>query len=190
MKSYFAHQTAVLDEDVRIGEGTKIWHFSHIMTGAIIGKHCTLGQNVMIAGQVVLGDQVKVQNNVSVFSGVTCEDDVFLGPSVVFTNIKNPRSAISRRDSYSSTHIRKGATIGANATIICGYEIGEYAMIGAGSVITKSVKAFALVVGNPGRQIGWVSKAGHQLEFDHNQIAVCPEEKDKYQLSNDQVNPI
>ena len=187
MNSYFAHRTAVLDEGVKIGEGTRIWHFSHIMTGAVIGRDCNLGQNVMIAGKVVLGDHVKVQNNVSVFSGVTCEDEVFIGPSVVFTNIKNPRSAISRSDSFMSTFIRKGATIGANATIICGYEIGEYAMIGAGSVITKSVKAFALVVGNPGRQIGWVSKAGHQLDFNANHIAVCPEKKDKYQLSNEQV---
>ncbi len=189
-KKYFAHETAVIDDNCNIEEGTKIWHFSHIMSNCTIGKGCNIGQNVVVSPQVILGNNVKVQNNVSIYTGVICEDDVFLGPSMVFTNIINPRSAVIRKDEYKQTLIKKGASIGANATIICGNNIGEYALIGAGSVVTKSVKPFALVVGNPSKQIGWVSEYGHRLNFDAEGIAICPESKDKYILKNDLVNKI
>jgi len=187
MIQYFAHQTAIIDENCEIGEGTKIWHFSHIMSGCKIGKRCNIGQNVVVSPSVVLGDNVKVQNNVSIYSGVICEDDVFLGPSMVFTNVMNPRSAIVRKDEYKKTVVRKGASIGANATIICGNEIGEYAMIGAGAVITKRVAAYALVYGNPARQNGWVSQWGHKLKFDKDGFAQCPESGEKYLLSGSSV---
>ncbi|MFP3859389.1 MAG: DapH/DapD/GlmU-related protein [Bacteroidales bacterium] len=179
---YFAHETAVIDEGCTIGEGTKIWHFSHIMTGAKIGRKCKFGQNVVVSPEVVLGDNVKVQNNVSIYTGVICEDDVFLGPSMVFTNISNPRSEIVRRDKYETTLVKKGASIGANATIICGNTIGEYAFIGAGAVVTKDVLPYALILGNPGRHAGWMSEYGHRLKFDENNIAVCPESNEKYIL--------
>jgi UDP-2-acetamido-3-amino-2,3-dideoxy-glucuronate N-acetyltransferase len=184
--SFFAHETAVIDEGCQIGDKTKIWHFSHIMKGSEIGKGCNLGQNVVVSPLVKLGQNVKVQNNVSIYSGVICEDDVFLGPSMVFTNILNPRSAIVRKSSYIQTLVKKGASIGANSTIICGVEIGKYALIGAGSVVTKSVPAYALVVGNPGKQIGWVSEFGHTLNFDH-KIAFCKESQEKYILENNVV---
>lgn len=184
---YFSHETAVIDEGCIIGEGTKIWHFSHIMPNCRIGKKCNIGQNVVISPEVVLGDNVKVQNNVSIYTGVTCDDDVFLGPSMVFTNVLNPRSAINRRDQYAKTHVGKGATIGANATIVCGHNIGEYAFIGAGAVVTKHVPPFALVVGNPSRQIGWMSSYGHRLEFNADGIAICPESGEKYKLENNRV---
>jgi len=185
---FFAHQTAVIDEGAQIGEGTKIWHFSHIMGGSVIGKQCNLGQNVVVSPGVKLGNNVKVQNNVSIYTGVICEDDVFLGPSMVFTNVINPRSAVVRKDQYKPTFVKRGASIGANATIICGNEIGEYALIGAGTVITKPVPAYALMVGNPGRQIGWVSEYGHRLEFDADGRAVCPETRQQYQLKNNQIS--
>ncbi len=185
--AYFAHETAVIDKDAIIGKGTKIWHFSHVMTGAIVGNNCNLGQNVVVSPHVVLGDNVKVQNNVSIYTGVVCEDDVFLGPSAVFTNVTNPRSAIARKDQYKRTIVRKGASIGANATIVCGNEIGTYALIGAGAVITKPVAAYSLVVGNPGRQIGWVSEYGHRLEFDLLGIAICKESGQRYSLKNNAV---
>ena len=184
---FFAHETAVIDEGCQIGNGTKIWHFTHIMKGCAIGENCNLGQNVVVSPDVILGKNVKVQNNVSIYTGVICEDDVFLGPSMVFTNVINPRSQILRRDQYMATHVRKGATIGANATIVCGNEIGEYAFIGAGAVITKSVPAYALVVGNPARQIGWMSEFGQRLRFDENGLAICPESKETYQLTNGTV---
>jgi UDP-2-acetamido-3-amino-2,3-dideoxy-glucuronate N-acetyltransferase len=184
MIQYFAHSSAFIDENCEIGEGTKIWHFSHIMSGCIIGKGCNIGQNVVISPGVILGDNVKVQNNVSIYTGVICEDDVFLGPSMVFTNVINPRSAIVRREEYRRTIVRKGASIGANATIVCGNEIGEYAMIGAGAVITKQVLSYALVYGNPARQMGWVSEWGHKLQFDKDGLAICPESGEKYQLLN------
>ncbi|MCX6278959.1 MAG: acyltransferase [Bacteroidetes bacterium] len=168
---YFAHETAVIDEGCRIGNGAKIWHFTHIMKGCVIGENCNLGQNVVVSPDVILGRNVKVQNNVSIYTGVICEDDVFLGPSMVFTNVINPRSHILRRDQYLTTLVRRGASIGANATIVCGNEIGEFAFIGAGAVITKNVPAFALVVGNPGRQVGWMSEFGHRLHFDEHGIA-------------------
>ena len=179
---YAAHNTAVIDEGSTIGAGTRIWHFSHIMAGAVIGERCNLGQNVVVSPGVVLGNNVKVQNNVSIYEGVICEDDVFLGPSCVFTNIINPRSAIIRKDQYRKTLVRRGASIGANATIICGNEIGEFALIGAGAVVTKTVPAYALIVGNPGRQTGWVSEAGHRLEFDIAGIGICPETGERYEL--------
>jgi len=185
--SYFAHDTAVIDEGCEIGEGTKIWHFSHIMPKARIGRNCNLGQNVVVSPNVVLGNNVKVQNNVSIYTGVICEDDVFLGPSMVFTNVINPRSAVNRRDQYLRTHVGKGASIGANATVICGHDIGAYAFIGAGAVVTKTVPAYALVVGNPSHQIGWMSEFGHRLEFDNNGMATCPESGDTYQLKNGNV---
>jgi UDP-2-acetamido-3-amino-2,3-dideoxy-glucuronate N-acetyltransferase len=185
--NYFAHETAVIDAGCSIGEGTKIWHFSHIMPGARIGKRCNIGQNVVVSPEVVLGDNVKVQNNVSIYTGVTCEDDVFLGPSCVFTNVINPRSAVNRRDNYLHTTVRQGASIGANATIVCGHEIGAYAFIGAGAVVTKEVPAYALVVGNPSRQIGWMSAFGHRLEFDTNGLATCLESEEKYRLENGKV---
>lgn len=177
------HETVVVDEGCNIGKGTRIWHFSHIMSGCIIGERCNIGQNVVISPEVVLGNNVKIQNNVSVYTGVTCEDDVFLGPSCVFTNVINPRSAIVRKNQYMKTVVRKGASIGANATIVCGHEIGKYAMIGAGAVVTKDVADYALVVGNPSKQIGWVSEYGHRLEFDADGVAVCPESGQKYYLS-------
>jgi len=185
--NFFAHPTAVLDEGCSIGNDTKIWHFSHIMPNSIIGEKCNIGQNVVISPDVRLGNNVKVQNNVSIYTGVECEDDVFLGPSMVFTNVINPRSAIARRDQYLKTVVKRGASIGANATIVCGNDLGEYCFIGAGSVVTKEVKPYALIVGNPGRQLGWISKHGHRLEFDASNRAVCPEGKDTYELKDDFV---
>lgn len=184
MQEYFAHETATIDDGCRIGKGTKIWHYSHIMNGCVIGEGCNIGQNVVISPEVVLGRNVKVQNNVSVYTGVTCDDDVFLGPSCVFTNVTNPRSAVNRKSEYAKTHVGKGATIGANATIVCGHDIGAYAFIGAGAVVTKTVPAYALLVGNPARQIGWMSEYGHRLEFDEEGMAVCPESKELYCLKN------
>ncbi len=189
-KEYFAHDTAVIDNGCTIGRGTKIWHFSHIMKDSVIGERCNIGQNVVVSPGVILGNNVKVQNNVSIYTGVICEDDVFLGPSMVFTNITNPRSAVIRRDQYVTTLVRRGASVGANATIVCGNEIGEYSLIGAGTVITKPVKPFALVVGNPGRQTGWVSEYGHRLSFDDEGIAACPESGQKYRLSGGEVTKI
>jgi UDP-2-acetamido-3-amino-2,3-dideoxy-glucuronate N-acetyltransferase len=190
MKKYFAHETAVIDEGCTIGEGVKIWHFSHIMPNCIIGENCNIGQNVVVSPEVVLGRNVKIQNNVSIYTGVVCEDDVFLGPSMVFTNVVNPRSAVSRKDQYKQTLVCKGASIGANATIVCGNEIGAYAMVGAGAVITKSVLPYALVVGNPARQIGWVSEFGNRLAFDEEGLADCPETRQKYQLLDKVVRRI
>jgi UDP-2-acetamido-3-amino-2,3-dideoxy-glucuronate N-acetyltransferase len=187
MGDYFAHETAIIDEGCDIGKGTKIWHFSHIMSDSKIGENCNIGQNVVVSPQVVLGKNVKVQNNVSVYSGVICEDDVFLGPSMVFTNVINPRSAIIRKDEYQETLVKKGASIGANATIICGNEIGEYALIGAGAVVTKPVLPYALVVGNPSKQIGWVSEYGHRLNFDKDGFTTCEESGEKYQLKINKV---
>jgi UDP-2-acetamido-3-amino-2,3-dideoxy-glucuronate N-acetyltransferase len=184
-KDYTAHETAVIDDGCEIGEGTRIWHFSHLMTGCVIGKNCNIGQNVMIAPDVVLGNNVKVQNNVSVYTGVICEDDVFLGPSCVFTNVINPRSVVPRKHEFMSTRVCRGVSIGANATILCGRVIGEYAMIGAGAVVTKDVPAYALVTGNPARQTGWVSKYGHRLDFDDARMAVCPESKEWYLFDED-----
>jgi len=189
-KTYFAHETAVIDDGCRIGEGTKIWHFSHVMTGAVIGKKCNLGQNVVVSPDVVLGNNVKVQNNVSIYTGVICEDDVFLGPSMVFTNIVNPRSAVIRRDQYLETRVGRGASIGANATIICGNPIGAWSFIGAGAVVTREVLPYALVIGNPSRQVGWMSEYGHRLEFGEDGIALCPESGEKYALNNNQVKKI
>ncbi|MFW6020334.1 MAG: acyltransferase [Bacteroidales bacterium] len=189
-KKYFAHETAVIDDGCEIGEGTKIWHFSHIMKNSKIGKKCNFGQNVVVSPGVELGDNVKVQNNVSIYTGVICEDDVFLGPSMVFTNVVNPRSAVNRRGEYVQTLVKKGATIGANATIICGHTIHDYAFIAAGAVVTKDVKSYALVVGNPARHVGWMSEYGHRLDFDKNGIAWCPESKEKYQLQDDEVKKI
>ena len=184
---FFAHETAVIDPGCKIGKGTKIWHFSHIMPHCEIGENCNIGQNVVVSPEVILGKNVKIQNNVSIYSGVICEDDVFLGPSMVFTNVTNPRSAVNRRGQYEKTRVKKGASIGANATIVCGNDIGEYAFIGAGAVVTKTVKPYALVVGNPSKQIGWMSQYGHRLIFDDKGIAVCPESKEKYKLVQDQV---
>ena len=189
MNNYFAHSTAVIDEGCEIGEGTKIWHFSHVMPNCKIGKRCNLGQNVVISPGVILGENVKVQNNVSIYTGVICEDDVFLGPSMVFTNVINPRSAIVRKEEYKQTLVKKGASIGANATVICGNSIGEYALIGAGAVITKDVLAYALMVGNPANQIGWVSEYGHRLHFENN-LATCPESGEKYELENNAVTKL
>ena len=188
--SYFAHPTAVIDENCIIGDGTKIWHFSHIMSGCVIGEQCNIGQNVVISPKVELGRNVKIQNNVSVYTGVICEDDVFLGPSMVFTNVVNPRSHVNRKNEYASTLVRKGASIGANATVVCGNEIGEYALVGAGAVITKAVKPYALVVGNPARQTGWVSRNGHKLTFNDEGVAVCPETGEKYKLKEGLVKLI
>ena len=187
MKNYFAHETAVIDSDCSIGQNTKIWHFSHIMSHAQLGENCNIGQNVVVSPEVILGNNVKVQNNVSIYTGVVCEDDVFLGPSMVFTNITNPRSAVVRRDQYVKTLVKKGATIGANATIVCGNELGAYCLIGAGAVVTKPVLPYALVVGNPAKQIGWVSEYGHRLEFDKNNFANCPESGEKYILKANSV---
>ena len=189
-KDYFAHETAVIDDNCVINKGTKIWHFSHIMSNCTIGAGCNIGQNVVVSPKVILGNNVKVQNNVSIYTGVICEDDVFLGPSMVFTNIINPRSAVIRRDEYMKTTVKKGATIGANATIVCGNDIGEFALVGAGSVVTKPVKPYALIVGNPSKQIGWISEFGHRLHFDDNGVAFCSESNEKYQLKNDLVSKI
>lgn len=186
-KAYFAHETAVIDEGCDIGAGTKIWHFSHIMANCKIGEQCNIGQNVVVSPQVVLGRNVKVQNNVSIYTGVICEDDVFLGPSMVFTNVINPRSAINRKNEYAKTIVKQGASIGANATIVCGHDIGRFAFIGAGAVVTKDVPDYALVVGNPARQTGWISEYGHKLIFDANGIAICPESKQKYQLNKGRI---
>lgn len=188
--SVFIHETAVVDEGCTIGNGTKIWHFSHIMKDCSIGENCNLGQNVVVSPQVILGNNVKVQNNVSIYTGVICEDDVFLGPSMVFTNVINPRSAVNRKSEYLKTKVGKGATIGANATIVCGNDIGEYAFIGAGAVVTKAVKPYALLIGNPARQTGWMSEYGHKLTFDTNGEASCPESGDKYKLENKEVRKI
>ncbi|MBK9191525.1 MAG: N-acetyltransferase [Crocinitomicaceae bacterium] len=188
-KEYFAHETAVIDEGCNIGKGTKIWHFSHVMSNCTIGENCNLGQNVVVSPDVTLGNNVKVQNNVSIYTGVVCEDDVFLGPSMVFTNVMNPRSAVNRRDQYLKTLVKKGASIGANATIVCGNPIGEYAFIGAGSVVTKEVPAYALLVGNPAKQIGWMSSYGHRLEFKNGE-ATCPESGEVYKLENNRVTRI
>ncbi|MBP9019586.1 MAG: DapH/DapD/GlmU-related protein [Rikenellaceae bacterium] len=185
---FFAHETAVIDTGAIIGKGTKIWHFTHIMSKAVIGENCNIGQNVVVSPEVILGNNVKVQNNVSLYTGVVCEDDVFLGPSCVFTNISNPRSAFARRDKYEKTRVGRGATVGANATVVCGNDIGEYAFIGAGAVVTEKVKPFALVVGNPARQIGWMSRAGHRLFFGEESIAECPETGEKYYLSMGEVS--
>ena len=184
---YYAHETAVIDEGCEIGEDTKIWHFSHIMSNCEIGLKCNIGQNVVVSPDVKLGNNVKVQNNVSIYSGVICEDDVFLGPSMVFTNVTNPRSGVNRRGQYAKTTVKRGASIGANATIVCGHDIGEFAFIGAGAVVTKNILPYALVVGNPARQIGWMSEYGHRLEFDAEGFAICPESKSRYQLINNKV---
>jgi UDP-2-acetamido-3-amino-2,3-dideoxy-glucuronate N-acetyltransferase len=186
-KDFFAHPTALVDDGCTIGKGTKIWHFSHIMPGCVLGENCNLGQNVVISPEVVLGNNVKIQNNVSIYTGVTCDDDVFLGPSCVFTNVVNPRSSVNRRGQYSKTHVGKGASIGANATIVCGHDIGEFAFIGAGAVVTKNVPAYALVVGNPSRQMGWMSEYGHRLRFDANGNAACPESGQTYRLADGKV---
>ncbi|GAB1474229.1 acyltransferase [Bacteroidota bacterium] len=188
--NYTAHETAVIDDGCSIGEGTKIWHFTHIMSGSVIGKNCNIGQNVVISPKVILGENVKVQNNVSVYTGVICEDDVFLGPSCVFTNVVNPRSAVVRKGFYVNTFVRRGATIGANATIICGNEIGRFALVGAGAVVTKDVAPYALVVGNPARQVGWVSEYGHRLDFDIENEAICPESGQHYILGENGVERI
>ena len=186
-KHFYAHPSAYIDEGCTIGEGTKIWHFSHIMSHCRLGKNCNIGQNVVISSEVVLGENVKVQNNVSIYTGVTCDDDVFLGPSMVFTNVINPRSAVNRKSEYLKTHVGKGASIGANATIVCGHDIGAFAFIGAGAVVTKEVLAYALVVGNPARQIGWMSEYGHRLHFDEKGLATCPESGEQYLLEKDKV---
>ena len=187
MDKFYVHETAIIEEGCSIGNGTKIWHFSHIMSNCKIGERCNLGQNVVVSPEVILGNNVKVQNNVSIYTGVTCDDDVFLGPSMVFTNVINPRSAINRRDQYDKSHVGKGASIGANATIVCGRDIGEYAFIGAGAVVTKNLPAFALVVGNPARQLGWVGEYGHRLIFNDKGIAICPESQQEYKLDNCKV---
>lgn len=189
-KDYFAHETAVIDEGCEIGAGVKIWHFSHIMSNCKIGEKCNIGQNVVVSPDVVLGKNVKIQNNVSIYTGVICEDDVFLGPSMVFTNVTNPRSGVNRRGEYARTMVKKGASIGANATIVCGHDIGEFAFIGAGAVVTKTVPDYALVVGNPAKHIGWMSEFGHRLNFDEEGIAICPESKEKYQLKDGQVRKL
>lgn len=189
-KEFYAHPTAIVDDGCLIGKGTKIWHFSHIMPNCKLGENCNIGQNVVVSPEVVLGNNVKVQNNVSLYTGVVCDDDVFLGPSMVFTNVINPRSAIIRKHEYAKTHVGKGASIGANATIVCGHDIGSYAFIGAGAVVTKTVPDYALVVGNPARQLGWISEYGHRLEFDKEGIAVCKESKDKYMLQNNTVTKL
>lgn len=190
MMDYFVHDTAVVDAGCHIGKGVKIWHFSHIMPDSHLGEGCNIGQNVVVSPGVVLGKNVKVQNNVSIYTGVVCEDDVFLGPSMVFTNVINPRSHVIRKDQYAQTVVRKGASIGANATVVCGNEIGAFSLIGAGTVITKAVKPYALIIGNPGRQIGWVSEYGHRLQFDDNNRATCPETNQVYELLNEQVQRI
>ncbi|MDA1126866.1 MAG: acyltransferase [Bacteroidetes bacterium] len=186
-KDYFVHESSYVDEPCEIGKGTKIWHFSHIMTGCSIGENCNIGQNVVISPNVILGNNVKIQNNVSVYTGVECEDDVFLGPSMVFTNVINPRSGVNRRDAYMKTIVKKGASIGANATIVCGNAIGQYAFIGAGAVVTKEIPDYALVIGNPAKQVGWISEFGHRLTFDDALFARCPESNELYKLSNNKV---
>lgn len=188
--NYYAHETAIIDEGCTIGEGTKIWHFSHIMPGCTLGRGCNIGQNVVVSPDVVLGNNVKVQNNVSIYTGVTCEDDVFLGPSCVFTNVTNPRSGVNRRGQYAKTHVRKGASIGANATIVCGHDIGQYAFIGAGAVVTKTVPAYALLVGNPAHQLGWMSEYGHRLNFDAAGKATCEESGQVYELKDGAVRRV
>lgn len=188
--NFQAHPSAVIDEGCAIGEGTRIWHFSHIMPGCVIGKNCNIGQNVVISPEVVLGNNVKIQNNVSIYTGVTCDDDVFLGPSMVFTNITNPRSAVNRKNQYAKTHVGKGASIGANATIVCGHNIGKFAFIGAGAVVTKNVPDYALVLGNPARQTGWMSEFGHKLVFNAENLATCPESQQVYKLENGIVSRI
>lgn len=188
--NYTAHPSAVIDEGCIIGNGTKIWHFCHIMPNCKIGDNCNIGQNVVVSPEVTLGNNVRVQNNVSIYTGVICEDDVFLGPSMVFTNVINPRSAVSRKSEYKQTYVEKGATIGANSTIVCGHRIGRYAFIGAGAVVTHDVKPYSLVIGNPARHIGWMSEYGHRLDFDSNGIAVCPESNEKYRLENSNVSKI
>ena len=188
--SYFSHETAVIDPDCLIGKGTKIWHFSHIMSNCVIGEHCSIGQNVVISPEVRIGSRVKIQNNVSVYTGVICEDDVFLGPSAVFTNVINPRSEVNRKNEYKPTLVQKGATIGANATIVCGITIGRYAFIGAGAVVTRDIPDYALVIGNPARQTGWMSEYGHKLKFSAQGIAVCPESQEQYQFENGKVSKI
>ncbi len=189
-QDYFAHETAIIDRNAVIGKGTKIWHFTHVMSDCVIGEHCNLGQNVVVSPGVRLGNNVKVQNNVSIYTGVICEEDVFLGPSMVFTNVINPRSAIARKDQYKTTLVEKGASIGANATIICGIRIGRFAFIGAGAVVTKDVRSYELVVGNPARHSGWMSEFGHRLEFDQTGVAECPESKEKYKLEDNAVTKI
>lgn len=189
-KDFFAHESAYIDEGCSIGKGSKIWHFSHVMPNCTLGENCNIGQNVVISPNVTLGRNVKVQNNVSIYTGVICEDDVFLGPSMVFTNVINPRSAVNRKNEYAKTTVKKGASIGANATIVCGNDIGEFAFIGAGAVVTKSVPAYALLVGNPARQTGWMSEFGHKLKFDNNGLAVCPESNQEYKLENNKVSKI
>lgn len=189
-KEFFAHETAIIDDGCEIGKGTKIWHFTHIMTDCQIGENCNIGQNVVVSPGVKLGKNVKIQNNVSIYTGVICEDDVFLGPSMVFTNIINPRSAVIRKNEYVTTIVKKGASIGANATIVCGHNIGEFAFVGAGAVVTKEIPPYALVVGNPAKQIGWISEYGHRLDFDEEGIAVCPESKEKYRFHNGNVSKI
>lgn len=189
-KNYFAHETAVVDEPCEIGAGTKIWHFTHVMSHCKMGENCNLGQNVVISPEVVLGNNVKIQNNVSIYTGVTCEDDVFLGPSCVFTNVTNPRSAVNRRGQYARTTVKQGASIGANATIVCGHDIGRFAFIGAGAVVTKNVPDYALVVGNPARQLGWMSEYGHRLAFNQEGWATCPESGDQYRLQDGVVSKV
>lgn len=189
-KEFYAHPTAVIDEGCTIGKGTKIWHFSHIMPSCVIGDNCNIGQNVVISPEVILGRNVKVQNNVSIYTGVQCEDDVFLGPSMVFTNVVNPRSAINRKNQYAKTLVKEGATIGANATIVCGHDIGRFAFIGAGAVVTKTVPDYALVMGNPARQVGWMSEFGHRLNFDKNGMATCEESREQYKLQNGVVSRV
>ncbi|MGY6560827.1 MAG: acyltransferase [Luteibaculaceae bacterium] len=190
MEHFFSHPSAIIDEGCTIGKGTKIWHFSHIMPNCLIGENCNIGQNVVVSPKVTLGNNVKVQNNVSIYTGVICEDDVFLGPSMVFTNVINPRSHVIRRDEYKTTLVKKGASIGANATIVCGITLGEYSFVGAGTVVVKDVKPYALVVGNPAKQIGWVSKNGIKLHFNNDNIAICSETQEKYSLVNDFVKPL
>jgi UDP-2-acetamido-3-amino-2,3-dideoxy-glucuronate N-acetyltransferase len=190
MANYYAHESAFIDEGCTIGDGVKIWHFSHIMSNCVIGDKCNIGQNVVISPNVVLGNNVKIQNNVSIYTGVVCEDDVFLGPSMVFTNVINPRSAVNRKSEYAKTIVKKGASIGANATIVCGHDIGTFAFIGAGAVVTKNVPNYALLVGNPAKQIGWVSEYGHRLSFEKNGIAKCPETNQEYQLNENEVKRI
>jgi UDP-2-acetamido-3-amino-2,3-dideoxy-glucuronate N-acetyltransferase len=189
-KDYFVHETAIVEEGAILGKGTKVWYFTHIMPDTVLGENCNIGQNVMISPGVVLGNNVKVQNNVSIYTGVICEDDVFLGPSMVFTNVVNPRSAVVRKHEYKKTIVKRGATIGANSTIVCGHDIGEFAFIGAGAVVTKNVPAYALIVGNPGKQIGWMSEYGHRLNFDKSGFAECPESKERYQLVNNEVKKL
>jgi UDP-2-acetamido-3-amino-2,3-dideoxy-glucuronate N-acetyltransferase len=189
-KQYYAHETSVIDDGCAIGKGTKIWHFSHIMPGCKIGENCNIGQNVVVSPEVVLGNNVRVQNNVSIYTGVICEDEVFLGPSMVFTNVVNPRSAVSRKSEYKTTHVGKGATVGANATIICGHNIGSFSFIGAGAVVTKDVKPYSLVLGNPARHIGWMSEYGQRLNFNGEGIAICPESGEQYMIKDNQVSKI